>query len=213
MNDQMSDEDFIELLKSSLRSEKDLQVPEGADSLSTVVECSPEEIESMHAGFVKKVFGELHREPIRHIEEKRPFGRWLETARERARLIREDIAMALSKDASFVQRLEEGETPPWELSFVDAADIVCLFRIHIEAVRYLVLISLAVSDARQQVEKIAARAEGELQSKERTENLKKALDLAHAHRAGQAKPNEEINKWLKELREELQRRQATDLLE
>lgn len=212
MSDQMSDEEFIELLRASLRSEKDLQAPEGADYLSTPVECSSEEIESMHADFVKKVFGHLHQEPIRQIQQKLPFGRWIEAARKRARLTREGIAKAVSKDASFVQRLEEGEILPWSLSFVDAADIICLFRIHIEAVRYLISISLAVSNARRQVEQFAARAGGELQSKERTENLKLALDLALASKAGQTELNEEIDQWLKELREELQHRQATDLL-
>jgi hypothetical protein len=210
----MNDEDLMKVLQSTLRSE---QSPELTDAvvdafLSIPVECSPEQVERMRARFVEKMFGELHREPVRQIEEKWPFGRWVEAIRESLRLTRVDIAVALRKDVTFVARLEKGETLPWHLKPQEIGDLICLLRIHMDAVLQLLTNSATASNTTG-LGPVVARSRSGHMSDERGDATKKALDLYLARNTKPAALSEEARKWTDLLRQDLQRRQATYLLQ
>jgi hypothetical protein len=87
-----------------------------------------------------------------------------------------------------------------------------LFRIHINAFSQLVLNSAAVSQVRD-VGSVAARSRSGHASPDRGESTKRALDLFLAHNAPPAKPDDNISKWIDSVRDELRRRQLSDLLD
>lgn len=212
----MSDEEFRKLLRASLRSEEDLNqlLPEEDQSSSEVEECPPEALARMQWGFLRRVFRDLHQELIQKVGEGLTFGRWIEAARNRAHMLREGIALALDCEASFIENLEKGAILPWTLSPDQAATIIDLFGIQIDDFSRLISVSLGVSKAREQIQQdhageIAARAQGGRPSKERSEDIEAAVDVALAQEVGPAELSEEIKEWLGKVNTELQRVQMT----
>src|SRR5205085_5128862 len=146
----MSDEDISKLLEKMLRSE---HAPPLTDSvvdafLASEAECPDEMVDRVRACFVEKVLADLHRTPVKRGEGKLSFGRWVEQAREGARLSRHDLGSALDKDQSFVESVETGGTQPWHMKSRELARIVSLFRLHIDAVSGLILCSFALNNVR-----------------------------------------------------------------
>lgn len=208
----MSDEDVQKLLEDTLRSE---HAPPLTDSvvdafLATSVECSHESIDRMRARFVEKLFTDLHREPIKQVEDQ-PFGRWMEAERKRALLTQHDIANAINKDPSYIERIETGTVHLWNLSPNDIAKLVRLLRIHISALAQLVSNSFALSRARLAGD-VIGRSHGGKATKERGDSVKRALDLYLAKNAKKEETSPEITVWLNELRSKLEDQQAADLL-
>jgi ribosome-binding protein aMBF1 (putative translation factor) len=62
-----------------------------------------------------------------------PFGRFIESVRERAGLSRSDVAGRLKKTDEYVQRIERGDVVPTQLKTPDFADLVELFQITVRA--------------------------------------------------------------------------------
>jgi len=58
-----------------------------------------------------------------------PFGRFIESIRERAGLSRSDVAERLKKNDEYVQRVERGDVVPTQLRAPEFADLVELFQI------------------------------------------------------------------------------------
>lgn len=174
-------------------------------------ECSPERARRVERLFVKKLFEEIHREPVRSLAAKWPFHRWIESIRTSFRLTRDDIATALNKDHEFVERLENGEKLPWEFKANDIGDVVCLFRIHMNAVAELIGNSVSLSSFRG-LGTVSARSHQGRMSKARGDSTKKALDLYVARNAAPVEPDKNVQRWLGDLRQELEGRHADDLL-
>jgi transcriptional regulator with XRE-family HTH domain len=167
--------------------------------------------------FLRRVFRDQHRELIREIGKGLTFGRWIEAARNRARLLRDDIALAIGKEVSFVESLEKGAILPWALRPDEAAMIIDLFGIQIDDFSRLISVSLGVNKARDQIQQdqagdIAARAQGGRPSEESSEDIESAVDMALAHVVGPAELNEAIKEWLSKVSTELRRIQMTEIL-
>jgi hypothetical protein len=218
MSDEMSDEEFRELLRDTLRSEKDLRqlLSEEGRASSEDEECPPEAMTRMQRGFLTKVFRELHQELVRKIGRDLTFGRWIEAARIRAHMLREGIALALGRDVNFIAGLEKGTISPWSLSPDQVAIIIDLFGIQEDDFSRLLSISLGVSKAREEIqqvaaEKIAARAQGGRPSEERSEDIEAAIDMALAYEVGPTELTEEIKEWFSKVSEELQRIRMSEI--
>lgn len=210
----MSDEDVSKLLKEMLRSE---HAPPLTDSvvdafLSSEAECSNEMVDRVRARFVEKVLADLHRDPVKRVEGKLSFGRWVEQAREGARLSRHDLGSVLGKEQSFVESVETGGTQPWHMNSGELARIVSLFRLHVDAVSDLILRSFALNNVRLRGEVLARSHRGRM-SLERGSSTRRALDMYLARNVSGGEPNEEVSECLNALRDELRRIEATDLVD
>lgn len=209
----MNDEELSELLKLTFHSEDSPELTDAVVDafLTTEAECSSEKTGRVRARFVQKVLFAVHCDPVRRIDRKWSFGRWIEATRESVRLTRSDVGEALRKDALFIERLESGEKLPWKYSPGDVAELVCLFRVHMDAVTQLINNSVAVSQA--SVGTVVARSRGGRMSSDRGDSTKRALDMFLAHHASPSKPDVDVTNWLDSLRETLRQRDANDLLE
>lgn len=207
----MSNEEFLKLLREACSVEE----PELNDAtvdafLSIPSECEPQSIRRIEARFVEKLFGDVHREPVRTFAARWPFNRWLESMRESVRLTRDDIAAALNRDREFIERLENGDQLPWDFKPSEIGGVVCLFRVHMTAVAELIANSVAVFQS-PSVQAVARAHRGRT-SEARGRSTKRALDLYVARNAPTVELGTDINAWLEDLRKDLHGRQAQDLL-
>jgi transcriptional regulator with XRE-family HTH domain len=178
--------------------------------LNGVVE--PDEARTMRIrrAFVHRLLSQLHPVPVRHVEDRWSFGRWIEAIRQSVGLTRADIAAAISDDAGFVERVERTDVPPWLLETRPLADLICLFRVHISAVEVLFVRSGAVVRGHETTAAAARSAISDLNN--RGESARKALDLYLAARAPQAALAALPQGVMEGVRRELEERRAFDLL-
>ena len=71
-----------------------------------------------------------------------PFGRFIETVREKAGITRFQVAQRLKKDEQYVSRVERGDVGPVSMAAPDMADIAELFCISFDSVREMVTASV-----------------------------------------------------------------------
>ena len=207
----MSDEDAVKHSQQVMQSESTSDLDDKRfKTFSPAADCSHSELNRVRALFVAKVFRAIHHQPVRHFDEKWTFGRWLEAIRESVRLTREDIADAIGKDVLFVEQLENGEVLPWECSSSDIADLVCLFRIHINAVLQLLMSTIAVGQIRCLGSVGGPPYERHL-LEPNNKAVRKAFDLYLARNADTYEMSESISDWLDCLRQDLKSR-SMDLL-
>lgn len=209
----MNDEELLRILRFTVCSDIAPELTDQAvdEFISASPESSPEHLRRLTAKFVEKVFASIHGEPVKDLQQKWTFGRWFEAMRESVRLTRKEIATALNQDPSFVERLEAGDVVPWAFSARDIGDLVCLFRVHMNAVSDLISNSIAVSQL-PGLGPVAARSQGGRISEARGHSAKRALDLYLARKAGPAKPDQTVTDWMSALRSDLKRRGAKHLL-
>jgi transcriptional regulator with XRE-family HTH domain len=210
----MSDDEVSNILDEMLRSE---YAPPLTDSivdafLSSDAECSNEMIDRVRARFAEKVLADFQTNPVKHIEGKLSFGRWVEQRREEARLSKADLSSNLGVDATFVESLETGRTQPWDLKEMVLARIVSLFRLHIDAASDLILRSFALNNVRLRGEVLARSHSGRM-SLERGSSTRRALDMYLSKNVSSGEPNEQVIKCLNSLRDELLRLGASDLMD
>lgn len=210
----MNDEEILKLLEITICSEHSPEInDEVADAiLSRSEECPPEKMARVRARFVEKVILTLHPQPVKEIGGKWPLGRWFEAIRESLRLTREDVAVAIGKEVSFVERLERGEVLPWESDPGEVAELMRLFRLHLNAASQLVNNSAAVNQVNS-VRSAAARSRGGHASSERGDSTKRALEMFLAHNAASAKPDDNITEWLDALSLALRCRGLNELVD
>lgn len=131
----MSDDKVSEMMRDALLAEKDEPVPE-----EEIEECLPynavlnpsgyKALKEGRAQFARMMLESLHPEPIREIEGNKSLGQWLKETREKASLSSEMIAAALGKDEYDIDELESGEIKPNQiLNSSDAANLSELFRV------------------------------------------------------------------------------------
>lgn len=144
-----------------------------------------------------------------------PFGRFIETVREKAGIARVQIAERLKKDEQYVSRVERGDVGPASMAAPDMADIVELFRIRFDLVTRMVAASVRISELKHSY-RASARSHGGLRHDARTEDVERAID-AFARKmqnkaAANPKDSPEVAACLASLRAELKRRGRRDLL-
>jgi hypothetical protein len=169
-------------------------------------------IDRVRTGFVVKLLAEIYPHPIKHVEEKLSFGRWVEQARETARISRYDIGIAMGKNEPFIEALETGTTQPWQLKTSELASLVALFKLHINAISDLVICSFAISNLRLSGN-ISARSHRGKMTSRRGSSTSRALDLFLANNASNSEPNDQVKDCLNRLRAELQQLGLNNLVE
>ena len=203
----MTDEEIVRLLRLAAVPDNTSELDdETVDAfLSEAKECSDERTERVRRRYVEKVLEELNPLPVHKIEHKTTFGRYLEGVRNKVHLSRFDVAAVLRQEPVFIEQVERGEVPPWECRPEFVADLMGLFRVHLEAVTQLVSVSVAVSGVRG-VGSVAARSRGGKTSKDRGESTARALELFLAHNAAPEEPKDAIRQWTEKLRGALKER-------
>lgn len=208
----MRGEDISELFERMMRSE---HAPPLTDSvvdafLASGAECPEEMVNRVRARFVEKVLFDMHRQPVRRVEEKLSFGRWVEHARESARLSRQDVGAAVGKDQSFIESVETGVTQPWVLKAGELARIVSLFRLHVDAASELIARSFALGSVRPRGEVLARSHRGKT-SPGRGSYTRRSLDVPTERDAAGGEASGEVTNCLSALRDELRRTGASEL--
>jgi hypothetical protein len=216
----MSDEDIIKLLKASLLSE---DAPPLTDAevdafLSVPDKSSPATLKRMRKQFVSKVLEDLHPEPVRKVQRGLHFGSWVELTRESARLTRDAVGEALGKDRFYVERVEGEEILPWKLTPAKAADIVILFRLHIDGLTQLLSESLAAArDAEVIRRQHEALLRGGVPSSDLYAGMTRRGDRYSAspesERESRPTLSEEVIRFLEKIRKILEQRKAAHLLD
>jgi hypothetical protein len=207
------DEDRLQdLLKKAVRSE---DAPELTDELVDAFlelpsSCADDSQRRVRDSFIRKMFLTVHPDPVRNVGEQIPFGRWLESVRRTLCLEGSDIAAALGKDEQYLQRIESGEVLPWAVPASDFGNLICLVRVHIDAVVKLVQYTASVDHAK--VGAVSARSRGGRMTATRGASAKRALDLYLARNAPSVELNDGVTAWVAALRADLEGRGAGELL-
>lgn len=198
----MKDDELQEDLDDFLRS---YRAPWLTDSfvdafMASPVESSPESVERMHKLYVEKCVRDLGG-PVRRIGEFKRFGEWISQRRKFAGLGRRDVAQAFGKETSFIEAVETERTPPWKLQHEELANLASLFRLHINALSELLSNTFkALSEP--------------LPSHSKFANMDFAQPISSPRsRAPREDDPASVNRAVNAVRLELQRRQATDLLD
>lgn len=211
----MSDEEMNELLREMFRSEGAPTLTDAVvDSFLALPEDYPEEqTRRMRARFVERLLAEAHPEPVRAVEEKLPFGRWLESSRQRATVAREDVADAIGAEPAYVERVETGDLSPETLPGEVLGLLVRLFKLHVDALRGLLLTSVAVARERAKLG-VAGRLTPGKEARKTAEGMKLALDIYLADTAEiGTDPVPEVEDCLAAVRDYLEARQVRELLD
>ena len=146
-----------------------------------------------------------------------PFGRFIESVREKAELTRRDIAGRLGKHEQFVQRVERGDMSPIDIPPSDVANLIVLFQIKVRDVAQLVRASLEIASAKQGFKTAAARAHGGIRQDQRGEDVERAMDALAARLKQKGKlqksgQSTKVEPFIALLEKEIGARGRTDLL-
>lgn len=209
----MNDDEIIELLKLTIETEYATELnDEMVDSiLLRKEECPSERTERVRKKYLEKLFEELNPEPVKKIDTRTTFGRWMESIRNRVQVSSSDIAAALRQQPDFIEKMERGEILPWDCRPEIFVDLMKLLRIHINAVGELIATSNSVSQVRG-VGRVVARSRGGKVSKERGNSTARALEMFLAHNAPPANTGDPVVEWMKKVRGELKDRKLDDLV-
>jgi ribosome-binding protein aMBF1 (putative translation factor) len=144
-----------------------------------------------------------------------PFGRFIESVRERAGLSRSDVAERLKKTDEYVQRVERGDVLPTQLKTAEFADLVELFQITVRAAVEMLKAALDTLDYKSTF-RASARACAGLRNDKRSEDVERAID-AFARKKQRDLPRrsnlpQEIEVCASKLQDELKQRGRVDLL-
>lgn len=146
-----------------------------------------------------------------------PFGRFVETIRENARLDRVAVAERLRKEDEFVERLERGHINPLQLSPPELADIVELFGVNLNMLPSMLAATVTITSSTGAFRTIA-RSHGGTTHNQRGEDVERALEAfvrtvrPKVPTPAPANILDEIRSCVDKLEAELKRRGRSDLL-
>lgn len=149
--------------------------------------------------------------------DKLPFGRHLQWIRNKSSTSREDIALSLEKDVSFIDKIEDGRASPLDLLRSEIADIMQLFRIGIKEFSRTVEAYLELSMAKTGKMSSMARSSLGTKTDSKEEALSHAFDAVLLKIAEKEKPVQQgpgiDEEYIREIRNELKKRGELELLE
>lgn len=154
----------------------------------------------MRKEFAEKVLLTLHPEPVRQAGSGVTLGQWIKEVRVKARLSHGFIASALGETTSFVEGLEAGEVFPWTISADLGSQLATLFRLHFDSLKELV--------------ENSRKAPGNESNKSwETPDLEQLTNACHpdSTRPDEGR-GEAMYRWLEEVRQTLEAKQAHELL-
>jgi hypothetical protein len=179
----------------------------------------PEEVADMHKDFIERRFADVQPKGVRHLEQILPFERLLKISTDAAKISPKDVGHFIGKDASYVGRLIKGEILLYEMPVQNAALLIKLLRVHYGLVPLLIRASIAVRRGRAEMQKAfkeALKGRGKYIAREMKgqegADIELDTDLHYASLAGEIELSEEIKSWVINLRTELERLGAIDLL-
>lgn len=154
----------------------------------------------MRKEFAEKVLLTLHPEPVKEAESRVTLGQWIKEVRVKARLSHGFIASALGETTSFVEGLETGEILPWAISADVGSQLATLFRLHFNSLKEL-------------VENSRKALGNESNESWEVQDLEQHTNACHPDSTG---PDEDVgeamDRWLEEVRQTLEEKQAHELL-
>ncbi|MBW1783201.1 MAG: helix-turn-helix domain-containing protein [Deltaproteobacteria bacterium] len=165
------------------------------------------------ASVEKQILEARNKTPITSL----PLGRFLQLVRDRCGLTYAQVARALNKDASFVQRLENGQINPLNLKANEVADIMQLFRLTLTNIISTIEAYFSISLMQQNRISGMARSSIQADATDKGERLAHAMDALQAavlKRKGNSHADtEKVDpSYLEGLRRELKKRDAKELL-
>lgn len=107
-----------------------------------------------------------------------PFGRYLQLIRDNCDLTKADIAKALNKDRSYIDKIENGQINPLHLLAKDVADIMQLFRISLSELKMIIKEFLSFAAAKKSKASAMARSSIKAGVKGKEDSLGLAMDAA-----------------------------------
>ncbi|CAB1064137.1 hypothetical protein D1BOALGB6SA_8928 [Olavius sp. associated proteobacterium Delta 1] len=107
-----------------------------------------------------------------------PFGRYLQLIRDNCDLTKADIAKALNKDRTYIDKIENGQTNPLHLLTEDVADIMQLFRISLSELKMIVKAFLSLATVKKGKASAMARSPIKAGAKGKEDSLELAMDAA-----------------------------------
>lgn len=107
-----------------------------------------------------------------------PFGRYLQLIRDNCDLTKADIAKALNKDRTYIDKIENGQTNPLHLLTEDVVDIMQLFRISISELKMIIKAFLSFTAVNKGKASAMARSSIKAGVKGREDSLGLAMDAA-----------------------------------
>lgn len=146
-----------------------------------------------------------------------PFGRFLQLVRDRSGLSHAQVGKILNKDASFIERIENGQINPLSLMANEVADIMQMFRLTFTEMISVIKAFLSLASVKR------SRISGMARSSVKTDATDKGERLAHAMDAALQAIAKKKNKdqpdivkinpdYLEAIKQELKQRRAKDLL-
>jgi len=107
-----------------------------------------------------------------------PFGRYLQLIRNRCDLTKTDIAKALNKNRTYIDKIESGQTNPLHLMAKDVVDIMQLFRLTLTDLKITIESFLSLADLKRSKANAMARSSIKPGGKGKGDSLGLAMDAA-----------------------------------
>jgi transcriptional regulator with XRE-family HTH domain len=142
-------------------------------------ELSASELSQFHQTVKKASIESLIMEARRELPVKvLPFGRYLQLIRDRCDLTKTDIAEALNKDQTYIDKIENGQTNPLHLMAKDVADIMQLFKLTLTDLKTTIASFLTLADSKRRKASAMARSSMKAGEKGKEDSLGLAMDAA-----------------------------------
>jgi hypothetical protein len=174
-----------------------------------------EQILRMRSSLVDRRFADVHPELVRRLMKPVKISTYLKETRECARTQVIEVTRLYGWPTSFLEKIESGETPFWQIPGIEAAKLFKLYRIHIEGVRQLVLATIAVNKGRAEMQEEIAMAEPDLRREleaESTDEIESFTDEFYAGMADGTQMTGVGEKWLKDVTTGFEQLGATDFI-
>jgi transcriptional regulator with XRE-family HTH domain len=110
-----------------LTADEDLEYPETLEEFASQV----------RKKLAKLLLDDLHTQPVRDVGAAGGFGSWITSIRKQAHLTERDIAVALDLPEEGIRQICSDEFLPWASTPSRMADLMILFRLHLDAITKL----------------------------------------------------------------------------
>jgi DNA-binding XRE family transcriptional regulator len=85
------------------------------------------------------LLSDLHKTPARKIGSTVTLGAWITEVRAQTNLTDTDLAAALDVSEEWINQIGLDAYAPWTIDYRQMADVLCLFRLHLDALEQLAL--------------------------------------------------------------------------
>jgi transcriptional regulator with XRE-family HTH domain len=175
-----------------------------------------EEIVHMRLSLLERKFVDLHPQLVRRLMKPVQISTYLKETRESANIQVMEVTRVIGWRPAYLEKIESGETPFWQIPGLEAAKLFKLYRTHSEGVRQLVLATIAVTKGREEMREEIERAEPDLRKEleaESTDEIEEFTDEFYAGMADEGQMTGVGEKWLRDVTEGFVQLGAIDYIE